>query len=162
VNDVPLKRLKDPLQTTRKIEHTKAIVFAHPPYVSHQQSDFRECLIHNVHAFHAFGTIHAMRHCLLSTGKINHHCKSSLSLTSRMVSTWTRRSTTLEMMGIFAFKEVPCSDLRDSMIALSGTFLFSTMGSDEVTLGRGAERDKTMNVREIASLVDSRTHGRVD
>jgi hypothetical protein len=78
-----------------------------------------------------------------------------------MVSTWTRRSTTLDMMGIFVSKEVPCSDLRDSMIALSGTFLFST-GSDEVTLGRGAGEDKTKNVREIVSLVDSRTHGRVD
>jgi hypothetical protein len=79
-----------------------------------------------------------------------------------MVSTWTRRSTTLDMMGIFVSKEVPCSDLRDSMIALSGTFLFSTMGSDEVTLGRGAGQEKTINIREIVSLVNSRTHGRVD
>ena len=75
-----------------------------------------------------------------------------------MVSTWTRRSTTLEMKGILVSREVPCSDLRDSMTALIWTFLLSTIGSDEVTLERGAGRDQAMNDRELASLVDGSTH----
>ena len=65
------------------------------------------------------------------------------------------------MKGIVVSREVPCSDLRDSMIALIWTFLFSSIDSDEVTLGGEAGRDKTMNNRENTSLVDSSTHGRV-
>lgn len=66
----------------------------------------------------------------------------------------------METKGILVSREVPCSDLRDSMTALIWTFFLSTIDSDEVTVGRGAGRDQTMNVREIASLVDG-THGRI-
>lgn len=45
------------------------------------------------------------------------------------------------------------------MIALILTFLFSTLDSDEVTLGREAVRDQAMNDREVTSLMDISTHG---
>jgi hypothetical protein len=66
MNKVPLKRLKDSLQATWKIEHTQAFVLAQPPEVCHQKSDFREYVEYNIHTFHAFWAINALRRPLLT------------------------------------------------------------------------------------------------
>jgi hypothetical protein len=66
MDNIPLKDFEDILQTTRKIEQSQGFVHAYPPEVSHQDGDFYECVIHNVHTFRAFFTIHTLCHCLQS------------------------------------------------------------------------------------------------